>query len=284
MANILWTYLKEKNMFDRLDFEEIKTQPMTPFNRRIQFVGAKNFRDIGGYHTVDGKTVRWGVVYRSDALNKLTTSDLKFLSALNLQTVVDFRSEHEVKDAPDRLLETIRYVKLPILDSSTKVWHESRDEFIKNLARIDSLESMMETNIEFATKFTPEIKSFFAELFAVNGKPILFHCAVGKDRTGFVAAVLLKILGVPYDVVMEDYLLTNQYILPSFQRELTFLRMFRGKRFADVVKGFMEARPEYVSAAFDAIDRAYGSFDSYVFEALGLSIHDVNQLKAVYLE
>lgn len=271
-------------MFDRLDFEKIKTEPVTSFNRRIQFVGAKNFRDVGGYSTVDGKTVHWGMIYRSDALNKLTNTDLKYLLALNLQTIVDFRSEHEVRDAPDRLLETIRYVKLPILDSSTKVWHESRDEFIKNLSKIDALQSMIETNVEFATKFTPEIKRFFEELLSANGKPILFHCAVGKDRTGFAAAVLLKILGVPHDVVMEDYLLTNQYILPSFQRELTFLRMFRGKHFADVVIGFMEARPEYLSAAFDAIDREYGSFDIYVYEVLGLSYDDIDELKAVYLE
>lgn len=107
---------------------------------------------------------------------------------------------------------------------------------------------------------------------------------MGKDRTGFAAAVLLKILGVPHNVIMQDYLLTNQYILPSFQRELTFLRIFRGKRFTEAVKAFMEARPEYLSAAFDAIDREFGSFDAYVYDALGLSIHDVNKLKAVYLE
>jgi protein-tyrosine phosphatase len=271
-------------MFDRLDFEEIKSEHGNQISRRILFAGAKNFRDVGGYPTLDGKTVCWGKLYRSDALNKLTNTDLKFLAALNLHAVIDFRSEYETKSEPNRLLDSIRYVKLPILDSSTKVWHESRDTFVKNLVKIDSLESMMETNIEFATKFTPEIKSFFAELFSANGKPILFHCAVGKDRTGFVAAVLLKILGVPHDVVMQDYLLTNQYILPSFQRELTFLRMFRGKQFAEVVKGFMEARPEYLSAAFDAIEREYGSFDNYVYQVLELSLKDVEQLKALYLE
>lgn len=159
-------------MFDRLDFEPIKTESVVSFNRRILFMGAKNFRDVGGYATRDGRTVRWGAIYRSDALNRFTNTDLKFLAALNLSAVIDFRSEHEIQVAPDRLLESIRYVKFPILDSSTKVWHESRDDFIKNLTKINPLQLMTETNIELATKFTPEIRSFFSEIFLLMANPL----------------------------------------------------------------------------------------------------------------
>ena len=254
--------------------------------RLLPFSGAKNFRDLGGYRTTDGKTVRWGVLYRSDGLNKLTDADLKFFAALSLESVIDFRAEHEKQYRPDRLPAdvNIRLVEIPIVDSSTKVWHDSRDDMVKNLKSLDPAKYMIETNVELATRFTPEFQQFMQEVLSVQGKPLLFHCAAGKDRTGFAAAILLRMLGVPQETVMQDYLLTNEYLIPGYKWSLFLVRLLRGKRFVDNVKGFMAAHPSYISAAFEAIDCEHGSFENYVRNGLGVSERDMERLKELYLE
>ena len=275
-------------MIDQIDLElKIGSRLFEENTRRLIFSGAKNFRDLGGYRTVDDKTVRWGILYRSDQLHKFTDADLNYLTALVLDRIIDFRAEHEKEEAPDRLPANsdIRIVEIPILDSSTEIWRDSHDLFIKeNLKNIDPAKLLIETNIELATRFTPQIKQFICELYSANGRAVLFHCAAGKDRTGYAAAIVLRILGVPLEVVIEDYLLSNQYYLSSYSWNLMMLRLMKGKRFANVVKGFLEVQPAYLSAAFEAIGREFGSFEKYIHTGLGLTGQDIKLLKSVYLE
>jgi protein-tyrosine phosphatase len=274
-------------MLDQVFYRKVVTEKTQMLNdRRLPFSGAKNFRDLGGYRSMDGKTVRWRVLYRSDSLHKLTDADQKRLLALALDRIIDFRAAHEKEQEPDRLptsMNNLR-VEIPILDSSTKVWHDSREEFEKNLKNIDPAIYMIETNAELASRFTPEIRQFIQELLSSNGRSVLFHCAAGKDRTGFAAAILLRTLGVPQDVVMEDYLLTNKYLLSAYRWNLVLAQLVKGKRFMSAVKAFMEASPKYLGAAFDAIDREHGSFENYIQHGLGLSKQDIDHLKNLYLE
>ncbi len=270
-------------MFDQLDLSLNIFKPHFEEKKRcLNFSGTRNFRDLGGYRTHDGKHVRWEVLYRSDHLHKLTDSDLGHLAALNLDKIIDFRAEHEKEEEPDRTPVNldIQLVAIPVLDSSTEIWHVSRDNF----RNIDAVKFMTETNIELATRFTPEIRQFINEVFLSNGRPLLFHCAAGKDRTGYAAAVLLRILGVPQEVVMDDYLLSNHYYLASHSLSLTILRLTKGRRFASVVKGFLEVRPGYISAAFKAMDSEFGSFEKYTRNGLGMTEKDVETLKRIYLE
>ena len=274
-------------MFDQIYLEEaVMKQNPEPRDRLLSFSGAKNFRDLGGYQAKDGRTVRWNVLYRSDALHKLNAVDLKNLSALSLSRVIDFRSEQEIQREPDRLPAELvnRHVAIPILDSSTRATQESREEFVRNLKNIDANQSMIQTNLELATKFTPQFKQFIGEVFSANGKPVLFHCAAGKDRTGFAAAILLRMLGVPHDLVLHDYMLTNQYFLKAYTGRLMILRLLKGRLFVAVIKEFMQARTDYLGAAFETITRQYGSFDDYVYKALDLTKHDTERLRALYLE
>jgi protein-tyrosine phosphatase len=262
------------------------TQPyrMEKHRRQLPFAKAKNFRDLGGYPTSDGRRVRWGVVYRSDSLHKLNEIDLNLLASLNLSHVFDFRSENEAEREPDRLPDAVKLVSLPMLDSSTKVWHDQRDELVKNMKSIDPAEFMLATNTELGTKFTPEYKRFYRELVTSNGRPVLFHCAAGKDRTGFAAASLLRILGVPQDVVMQDYLLTNRYFLDAYKWNLFVGSIVKGRKYMDGIRGFMKADESYLNAAFTAIQNVHGSFENYVHEGLELTEHDIERLKKYYLE
>jgi protein-tyrosine phosphatase len=255
-------------------------------NRLLSFSGAKNFRDLGGYQTIDGRTVRWRMLYRSDSLHKLNAADLKRLHALNIHRVIDLRSQMETQREPDRLPGewTGRLVEIPILDSTTQATQESRREFLRNLKHIDPIQYMNQMNVELATKFTPQMKQFVGEVLSANGRPILFHCAAGKDRTGFAAAILLRALGVPQEVVLEDYQLTNQYLQKGYATALTLMRLVKGRAFSTAIGKFMQAHPEYLGAAFGSIDQQYGSFDDYLFRGLELSKDDTQRLGALYLE
>jgi protein-tyrosine phosphatase len=274
-------------MFDQISFEQVVIQEAEEVkNRHLPFSGAKNFRDLGGYQTVDGYTVRWNLLYRSDALHRLTNDDQRYLSALMLGWIIDFRAAHEKEEEPDRLPKDtdIRVVEIPILDASTRVWRESREELVKKLKKINPDQYLFQTNIELAARFTPEMRQFIHQLLSADGRPVLFHCAAGKDRTGFAAAILLRILGVPQEVVMEDYLLTNQYFLPAYWWNIKLAQLIQGKQFAAVVQGFMEASPAYLRVAFEAIDHEYGSFKNYVRDGLKLSEKEIKYLKSLYLE
>lgn len=264
---------------------EIET-PIAKLNhsRHIQFSGTKNFRDLGGYPTIDGRTVRWGVLYRSDSLHKLTRKDLQKLASLEIARVFDFRSENEVAHEPDRLPDGVKLMLLPMLDASTKVWHEQRNDMVKNMKTLNPAEFLCTTNSELATKFTPEYTLFYHELLESKGSPVLFHCAAGKDRTGFAAATLLRILGVPCNIILQDYLLTNRYLLDAFKWSLLIGAFLKGKKFADGIRGFMIADEIYLKAAFDALEVEYGSFENYVHNGLGLTDQDIECLKKYYLE
>ena len=275
-------------MHDEIDLEWVFLQPaLEQQKRHLIFSGAKNFRDLGGYQTLDGKTVRWEKLYRSDDLHKLTDADLKHLAALDLDRIIDFRAEHEKKAQPDRLPSNtnICIVQIPILDGTTKIWHEFRDEWMKdNLKNIDPAKFLIGTNIELATRFTPQLRQFIQELSSANGRAVLFHCASGKDRTGYAAAIILRILGVPQKVVMDDYLLSNEYYLSAYLWNFFVLRLMKGKRVSTVAKGFFEVQPAYLSAAFEAVDREFGSFEKYVSNGLGLTEQGIELLKNSYLE
>lgn len=271
-------------MLKQAEIGTLTAHPQNPAgSRHLKFAGTKNFRNLGGYQTTDGRTVRWNLLYRSDALHKLTETDLRRLAALQLDRIIDFRAAHEREQEPDRLPAGVSVVPIPILDSSTRVWHDAREEFVKNLKNIDPAHYMIETNVELATRFTPEFRLFLHELLSASGRPVLFHCAAGKDRTGFAAAVLLRILGVPQATVTEDYLLTNKYLLAGYRWDLMKARLFKGREFAAVIKGFMQAHPTYLAAAFDALEREHGSFENYVRDGLGLTEAEVERLKHIYL-
>jgi protein-tyrosine phosphatase len=203
-----------------------------------------------------------------------------------LERIIDFRVIYEKEQEPDRLPKDadIRVVEIPIFDASTRIWHSAQKGFEKYLRNVNPAQYLIKTNVELATRFIPEMKNFIRELLAANGRPILFHCAAGKDRTGFAAATLLRILGAPLATVMEDYLLSNQYYLNAHHWDLLLLRLLKGKQFASVVEGFMEVRPEYLSAGFDYIDREFDSFDDYIRNVLELTEKDIERLKSFYLE
>ena len=254
--------------------------------RLLPLQGAKNFRDLGGYATGDGRRVRWAQLYRSDDLADLNKEDLLYLSRLQIRLVCDFRSESERTKKRNRL-PADDPPQVANLDISDERFDPSKIGSLirgRSLEGVDFAKLMIEGNRAFATDFSPQYATMFERIGEPENRPTLVHCTQGKDRTGFAAAVVLRALGVPQDVVMEDYLLTNVYTANQIERTMMLIRVymfFQDK--SESIRPLLQVRRDYLTAAFDAIDEEYGSFDEYLREGLGVSDAERERLQAALL-
>jgi protein-tyrosine phosphatase len=256
-------------------------------HRLLNFEGIANFRDLGGYPTADGRQVNWGVLYRAGTLTGASNADLKGLEQLNLNTLIDFRSTVEKKEEPNHLPDPVGFsvVEIPTLDDGNQAMVGEIMERIEtgNFEGFDPDQLMLEANRQFATTFTPQFRQYIHTVLDAGGAPVAWHCSAGKDRTGFAAAVLLRILGVPQDLVMQDYMASKHHALEARRSQLLMLRVFKGEEAADKLAILMGVEEAWLNAAFEEIDASWGSFDNYVREGLGLGEADVAQLKAQLL-
>ena len=256
-------------------------------HRLLNFEGIANFRDMGGYPTTDGQEVKWGVLYRAGTLAESSNADLQSLEKLKLHTLIDFRSSIEKEEEPNRLPDPTGFtvVEIPTLDDGNKALVGEIMERIEtgNFDGFDPNKSMLEANRQFASTFTPQFRQFVHTVMEADGAPIVWHCSAGKDRTGFAAAILLRILGVPQEVVIQDYMTSKQYALDARKSQLMLLRLFKGDEAADKLSIMMGVEENWIRAAFEEIDATWGSFDRYVHEGLGLTDADIAHLKATLL-
>ncbi len=257
-------------------------------HRLLNFRAISNFRDLGGYPTADGRQVKWGALYRGASLSDSTPADLEGLARLRLSVLVDFRSQAEKAEEPNRLPDPpgFRLVEIPTLDEGnkalvgeimTRIESGDFDDF-------DPHASMITANRQFASEFTPQFREFLHTVVQADGKPVAWHCSAGKDRTGFAAAILLRLLGVPDEVVMSDYLASKQQALDARRGQLLLLRVFKGEQAADKLSVMMGVEESWLRAAFDEIDNTWGDFDTYVTQGLQLDADDVARLRMALLE
>ena len=136
---------------------------------------------------------------------------------------------------------------------------------------------------QLCTVFHDTYRQFFQALLESVGKPVLWHCSAGKDRTGFAAALLLRLLGVDDQTVMQDYLLSQEYV--EIRRRLILkIGLLRGPRAARFIRRLNDVDASWLETAFQSVDDTWGHFNQYAKEALGLSFGDINQLREYYLE
>lgn len=256
-------------------------------HRLLNFEGIPNFRDLGGYPTADGREVKWGVLYRAATLTNSSNADLQGLETLNLKTLIDFRSAAEKEEEPNHLPDPAGFmiVEIPTLDDGNQAMVKEITERIEtgNFDGFDPNGLMLEANRQFASTFTPQFRQFIHTVLKADGAPIVWHCTAGKDRTGFASAILLRILGVPQDVVMQDYMASRQHALEARESQLMLLRLLKGDEAADKLAVMLGVEEDWLAAAFAQIDATWGSFDNYVHKGLQLSDADIAQLRATLL-
>ena len=251
---------------------------MPPNQRRLPLEGASNFRDLGGYQASDGRQVRWGKVYRSGALDRLTDGDLAALSALGLRTICDLRHPEEQTAFPTR-----RAVQAPPTIHSLPIRPTVRGNFRERIEAGDpaagdlALAYMTEAYRCYVRDHTDAYSALMHAVADPANHPLVFHCAAGKDRTGFAAALILMTLGVPEETVLEDYLATNIYWTESGLRvQLDLPEAAREQMKA--------ANAVFLQASIDTLHEVHESLDAYLTRGLRMDDATIARLRDFLLE
>lgn len=242
----------------------------------IQLSGASNFRDLGGYRAEAGLRVRRYRLLRSDHLANLRAQDLSLLAERLGQhvRVLDLRGVAERETAACAIPAATVH-SLPIEPTIVQKLTDLLDAGHR-ITAAEMVALMQETYRNFVRLNTPRFASLFAHVLDEHDAPLVFHCTAGKDRTGFAAALILRSLGVSEQDVMRDYLLTNErLVMPDASRHgLT----------REVGAVLWRVQPEFLHAAFEAVEADYGGLEVYLREGLGLGAAERERLRELYLE
>lgn len=241
----------------------------------VPLEGGSNFRDLGGYRTTDGRRVRRSAVFRSAHLGTLTEADRVALRQLGVRTIVDLRGVNEAAETP-HLVDGVdcrivgAHIEPGIGDKIRRAIEDgSATPFLM-------MRYLTEHYRDYPRRCTPGFRTLFATLSDGQHRPVVFHCTAGKDRTGFASALLLTLLGVPWETVMEDYLRTNDLWIGHIGRypELDI----------DTRAAIIEARQPYLEAAFEVVKADFGSTEAFAERALGLGPAARERLQSELLE
>jgi protein-tyrosine phosphatase len=259
---------------------------ITLAERKLNLQGTPNFRDLGGYVTIDGRHIKWGKLYRSGKLSTLTPEDIRYFNRLGVALVCDFRQDLERELEPTQLGDqsTPLFTGAPVALGSSGNFMENLYNGIIEV--YDSADFMKDINRDFVINQIPQYAQMFRFLLT-GDHPILIHCASGKDRTGFGAALILDVLGVGEETIIHDYLLTNDYL--SVEEEVkrlsgTFTDNSGSVVPESVLRPLIEVRPEYLHACFEEIEKIYQSRENFYASALGLDHDKLELLRDHYVE
>ncbi|MGA4787811.1 tyrosine-protein phosphatase [Nocardia sp. AB354] len=271
----------------------VHTAPATSDQQQSLGISAPNARDIGGYPTQHGGgKIRFGLVYRSDALNRLTPADQQKLASLQIGKAIDFRSPNEMKAAPDQLPSSIPY-------SAQSVWDPNNDFYLMVSSIIaggpqvqqDKLgdgkaAQIMRDYYRWLVTDGSARAQFASALKEIANSPnaVLYHCTSGKDRTGWMTAILMSALDVPKGQIYKDYLASNDYLAASNKAQMDALVQRGLVTDPSLFEPILGVQADYLDASFDQVQQSYGSFDRFLSDGLGVDSATVDALKAKLLD
>jgi len=262
---------------------------LTTYERLLPLQGGSNFRDLGGYQTVDNKTVRRGLLFRSAVMTGLTEQDQRYLQQFGFDTVVDLRSREELELYPNQWAPKagLNYLNH---DYSMKVISGSMTSASGAPTDMGSLYKSMPYTLK------PQLKLYFDQ--AINGAaPLVVNCSAGQDRTGIASALMLSALGVPREVVVADYQLSTEFRRPQIERGNVDLKAAaQTNDFARMMLRYASAESSkasplvtqdgtpYLVFALTQIEEDYGSIPAYLEQELDVSAADIQRLQQQYLQ
>ncbi|CEI81018.1 Tyrosine-protein phosphatase precursor [Oceanobacillus oncorhynchi] len=233
--------------------------------RHIALEGTQNIRDLGGYPTKDGKQTKWGKYYRADSLHQVSPEGHAFLQKeRGIHTVIDLRMSMEGKYRKE---DKARYdfYNIPLLDPAT---------FTTKMPK-----SLVEMYILMLETSKPKFKQIMDIFLENKGNPVLFHCRVGKDRTGVLAAILLDLAGVPRDIIVKDYALTGEYKKITDEELHHRPPLMSRNQF----KAMLSCEPAYMEAFLDYLYKEYGSAADFL-KVIGLREEEITDLRDDFIE
>mgnify|MGYP001817076520 CR=1 FL=1 len=242
--------------------------------RKIPLEGCFNFRDLGGYPTRDGATVRWRRMFRADGLQALTENDVSHLrDELRLAAVIDLRSTYELtNDGRGRLAETeIGFHHVPFFDGNP----QERAAPPADLTLAQMYVGMIERASDPIARSIRVLADTEADESAV------YHCAAGKDRTGVLSAILLSLLGVDDQLIVADYALSQD----SMDQVIARLDALRGydEVWKELPRETLHAQPETMSGLLEEMNRRFGSMVGYA-NSIGIGDDVIGRLRERSLE
>jgi protein-tyrosine phosphatase len=250
--------------------------------RKLPLEGPRNFRDLGGYPTADGRRVRWGQVFRADSLAELSDADIAYLGRIGLARVIDLRGDFEISDRPNRLAgrTEFAYVQLQIGEGDLAPAEWARKFEAGEFGEIDA--SWLVRGYQRTLDERAERVGGVLRQLAAAPSPAVFHCTAGKDRTGIVSALLLLLLGVPREVVIGDYSLTALYTgdrIPAADQWFEE-RGIEPERAAHVLSSRREAMEETLAH----LDSRYGGAERFARERAGVGAGEIEALRSWLIE
>lgn len=266
---------------------------MTNDNERVfDLEKGVNFRELGGYETVDGQTIKYHKIIRSAGLGNLSDNDLNFLHNYGLKYDVDFRSQQEIKQSPDKIPAGARYVSAPVFkEDETKASEVQKDTFIPEIGGdpTDGYDHMLDVYRDIITgdEAKKAYRKFFDQLLINTKKDesVLFHCSAGKDRTGMGAVYILTALGVPFETIKQDYLLTN---VANKEFVDGMIERLKAKNYTDPdvlnsVRDLLTVHYNYLATAQKTIAEVSGNINNYIRDELKVTPTEIDDLKKIYL-
>lgn len=241
-----------------------------------------NFRDAAGdaghgYRGDGGAHMRQGILFRSDNLAAISDDDAQAMSDLGIVTIYDLRSDEEVEAAPDRPVPGVERRHLPIDVGATEAEH-----FAHMNDPEEGREFMRELNRDFVTdaQALEQFGTMLAQIADTEGA-VLYHCTAGKDRTGWISMLLQHIAGADDATIMQDYLLTNEYIADTV--EPTLDRIEEAGLNPEIFRPMILVEESFLQAGLDEVAKVYGDLDTYLTDGLGLDTAQIETLKAKML-
>lgn len=240
--------------------------------RHIPCEGSFNLRDLGGYPASDGRTVRWNVLYRADGLHRIPPDRLHTLAPLGWRTVLDLRTTGEVDTGAFRSYG-VEVVHLPILRAT---WG------VPDVTEVEPVGFLSSHYLQMLDEGATAIAVAFEILASSGHLPAVFHCSAGKDRTGVLAALVLSSLGVPDEVVADDY----QLSATAVERLVAWLEETRPELVEEMArqpKAFLSCPAEAMHVFLAALRDRHGSVEGYL-DAIGVGPGVLADLRRSLLE
>ncbi len=230
-----------------------------------------NVRDVGGYATVDGGTTRWQALVRADNLYRLTSAGQAALRAYGVTTIIDLRHVQECTLDPNPFKEHraathgLHYVHAPFTAGADRAT-------VKAVDAATSLEAM---NLRMLDGYRSGIAAIMTTLANAPAGGVLIHCHIGKDRTGLITAFALALAGVPHDVIVEDYAVSQEYLRPLFDQWLQAEP--DAERRAESAT-WLTSMPATMQLVLKHLDNEYGGAEQYLLGA-GVAPMDIERIR-----